>query len=78
MRALSLHFLELKDNFWRELFLPSVINTVRVVLLSSSGRVAQRITRLTTDQKIAGSNPAAIEKTLLQTLDWRTIQVELY
>ena len=25
------------------------------------GRVAQRITRLTTDQKIAGSNPAEIE-----------------
>ena len=42
-----------------------------------SGRVAQRITRLTTDQKIAGSNPAAIEKTFLHTLDWRIIQVEL-
>ncbi len=28
---------------------------------SSSGLVAQRITRLTTDQKIAGSNPAEIE-----------------
>lgn len=26
------------------------------------GLVAQRITRLTTDQKIAGSNPAEIEK----------------
>ena len=25
------------------------------------GRVAQRITRLTTDQKIAGSNPAVLE-----------------
>ena len=28
---------------------------------SSTGRVAQRITRLTTDQKIAGSNPAVLE-----------------
>ena len=27
----------------------------------TSGLVAQRITRLTTDQKIAGSNPAEIE-----------------
>jgi hypothetical protein len=26
-----------------------------------NGRVAQRITRLTTDQKIAGSNPAAFK-----------------
>ena len=29
------------------------------------GPVAQRITRLTTDQKIAGSNPAWIEKYFL-------------
>ena len=29
-----------------------------------SGPVAQRITRLTTDQKIAGSNPAAIERNI--------------
>ena len=28
----------------------------------TSGLVAQRITRLTTDQKIAGSNPAEIDK----------------
>ena len=28
---------------------------------ASDGLVAQRITRLTTDQKIAGSNPAEIE-----------------
>ena len=27
-----------------------------------SGLVAQRITRLTTDQKIAGSNPAEVDK----------------
>ena len=27
-----------------------------------NGRVAQRITRLTTDQKIAGSNPAVLDK----------------
>ena len=31
-------------------------------IMSKLGRVAQRITRLTTDQKIAGSNPAWIEK----------------
>ena len=30
-----------------------------------SGPVAQRITRLTTDQKIAGSNPAWVEMSLL-------------
>lgn len=30
------------------------------------GLVAQRITRLTTDQKIAGSNPAEIEKTFVE------------
>ena len=30
-----------------------------------TGRVAQRITRLTTDQKIAGSNPAVLETFLL-------------
>ena len=30
------------------------------VALSFHGLVAQRITRLTTDQKIAGSNPAEI------------------
>ena len=29
------------------------------------GPMAQRITRLTTDQKIAGSNPAGIEKFFL-------------
>ena len=29
-------------------------------MLTAYGRVAQRITRLTTDQKIAGSNPAAV------------------
>ena len=29
--------------------------------MDMKGRVAQRITRLTTDQKIAGSNPAEIE-----------------
>ena len=33
-----------------------------------NGRVAQRITRLTTDQKIAGSNPAVLELTLLITV----------
>ena len=33
-----------------------------------NGRVAQRITRLTTDQKIAGSNPAVLELTLFITL----------
>ena len=32
-----------------------------VAVLSKKGRVAQRITRLTTDQKIAGSNPAVLE-----------------
>ena len=32
---------------------------------SQRGRVAQRITRLTTDQKIAGSNPAVLEKLFL-------------
>ncbi len=31
---------------------------------SQLGLVAQRITRLTTDQKIAGSNPAEIENFL--------------
>ena len=36
--------------------------------MSSTGRVAQRITRLTTDQKIAGSNPAVLELTLLITV----------
>ncbi len=35
-----------------------------VFSLLTLGRVAQRITRLTTDQKIAGSNPAAIENFL--------------
>ena len=35
-------------------------------LLRRSGPVAQRITRLTTDQKIAGSNPAWIETFSLQ------------
>ena len=33
-----------------------------------NGRVAQRITRLTTDQKIAGSNPAVLELTLFTTM----------
>ena len=33
-----------------------------------NGRVAQRITRLTTDQKIAGSNPAVLELTLFTTV----------
>ena len=33
-----------------------------------NGRVAQRITRLTTDQKIAGSNPAVLELTLFITV----------
>ena len=32
------------------------------------GLVAQRITRLTTDQKIAGSNPAVLELTLFTTM----------
>ena len=31
--------------------------------MNTIGLVAQRITRLTTDQKIAGSNPAEIEQT---------------
>ena len=31
-----------------------------------NGRVAQRITRLTTDQKIAGSNPAVLENIFLK------------
>ena len=30
-------------------------------MFSNNGRVAQRTTRLTTNQKIAGSNPAVVE-----------------
>ena len=37
----------------------------------STGRVAQRITRLTTDQKIAGSNPAEIVSFLDAGKRWR-------
>ena len=32
-----------------------------VRLMTKSGRVAQRITRLPTEQKIAGSSPAVVE-----------------
>ena len=39
-----------------------VIDKAKIWPPSSTGRVAQRITRLTTDQKIAGSNPAVLEK----------------
>ena len=34
----------------------------------NNGRVAQRITRLTTDQKIAGSNPAVLDNLFMQSL----------
>ena len=36
--------------------------------LSNGGRVAQRITRLTTNQKIAGSNPAVLEINLFEDI----------
>ena len=32
-----------------------------IMVLNVNGRVAQRITRLPTEQKIAGSNPAAVK-----------------
>ena len=39
----------------------SSLQISNMMLYSGRGLVAQRITRLTTDQKIAGSNPAEIE-----------------
>ena len=39
----------------------TIIKWELTILISISGRVAQRITRLTTNQKIAGSNPAVVE-----------------
>ena len=38
------------------------------MLLRTKGRVAQRITRLTTDQKIPGSNPGTLVTKLLQNV----------
>ncbi len=46
----------------------SSLQTSNMMLYSGRGLVAQRITRLTTDQKIAGSNPAEIDIFFLSIL----------
>ena len=56
-----------KETVHDELEIPGKIKTIflyvdqRNTLKRQLGLVAQRITRLTTDQKIAGSNPAEID-----------------
>ena len=50
-----------------EIIVPrSIVDISQVKLRFSTGLVAQWITRLTTDQKIAGSNPAEIVLLFLQ------------
>ena len=40
----------------------------KLTIVNTNGRVAQRITRLTTDQKIADSNPAVLENTFFLSI----------
>ena len=60
-----------KETVIDEVEIPGKIETIflyvdqRNTLKRQLGLVAQRITRLTTDQKIAGSNPAEIDKFFL-------------
>jgi hypothetical protein len=60
-----------KETVHDEVEIPGKIETIflyvdqRNTLIRQLGLVAQRITRLTTDQKIAGSNPAEIDKFFL-------------
>ena len=48
-------------NFFVNFFLQYKNSLCKCHQLHNRGLVAQRITRLTTDQKIAGSNPAEID-----------------
>ena len=60
-----------KETVHDEVEIPGKIETIflyvdqRNTLKRQLGLVAQRITRLTTDQKIAGSNPAEIDNFFL-------------
>ena len=54
----------------RKLYRRCVMNTI--------GLVAQRITRLTTDQKIAGSNPAVLVRNFLLPVEVHPINQERY